>query len=328
MRSTSPHRGSLMPVLSLPSENVPAPPSPNCTLERAFSAPPFQNASTSARRDSASRPRSSNSGKTPARASVSAANRPRRPAADHDGRKGRCARRGAGRGTASGTRDACRSPLRRRTAASSPRTRTSSASGQTNAVAAARVYRTARHAAGKHLVRRNAERTRGQPGRSPASTFSGALSALRRITGHPSLPGIGRRFPRPSGRTAMPTSGYILRNPRPRPAPRRRRTAPRRPARHERVGVKLRRMGAARRDLRMGQGQNARHGSVHACSSAATRRAAPGDTGVCGAMPASRSRHSRCAGAKGRQKSLPWPCRPGAPRAPPPAPARRSLPTG
>ena len=205
---------------------MPAPPSPNCTLERAFSAPPFQNASTSARRDSASRPRSSNSGKTPARASVSAANRPAGPQPTTTGRKGRCARRGAGRGTASGTRDACRSPLRRRTAASSPRTRTSSAS--------ARQMRSRRRASTERRATRQESTSSGampsaraaSPGRSPASTFSGALSALRRITGHPSLPGIGRRFPRPSGRTAMPTSGYILRNPRPRPAPRRRRTAP------------------------------------------------------------------------------------------------------
>ena len=38
----------LIPVISLPSENVPAPPSPNCTLETIFKLPLCQKASTSA----------------------------------------------------------------------------------------------------------------------------------------------------------------------------------------------------------------------------------------------------------------------------------------
>ena len=72
-------RGSLMPVVSLPSEKVPAPPSPNWTLERSDSSPPLQKRSTSAVRVSTSWPRSSTMGARPARASVRAANSPAGP---------------------------------------------------------------------------------------------------------------------------------------------------------------------------------------------------------------------------------------------------------
>jgi len=74
--------GSRMPVLSLPSENVPAPPSPNCTLEAGSSAPPFQKDSTFSRRRPISSPRSISSGFCPAMASTSAQNSPRRPGPD------------------------------------------------------------------------------------------------------------------------------------------------------------------------------------------------------------------------------------------------------
>ena len=77
--STSRQRGSLMPLLSLPSEKVPAPPSPNCTLLVGSKTPPAQNFSTSAVRASTSRPRSSTSGRSPAWASRSAANSPAGP---------------------------------------------------------------------------------------------------------------------------------------------------------------------------------------------------------------------------------------------------------
>ena len=78
-RSTCVMRLSCVPVFSLPSENVPAPPSPNCTLHSASSAPPLRKALTFAVRVSASRPRSSTIGFKPARASVSAQNIPAGP---------------------------------------------------------------------------------------------------------------------------------------------------------------------------------------------------------------------------------------------------------
>ena len=68
-----------MPVVSFPSEKVPAPPSPNCTLEDWESAPVRQKCSTSAVRSSTSRPRSSTMGGRPARARVRAANSPAGP---------------------------------------------------------------------------------------------------------------------------------------------------------------------------------------------------------------------------------------------------------
>ena len=68
-----------MPEFSLPSENAPAPPSPNCTLLAGFSAPPRQNDSTSSARASTGLPRSTTTGASPARASLSAANSPAGP---------------------------------------------------------------------------------------------------------------------------------------------------------------------------------------------------------------------------------------------------------
>ena len=39
-------KGLLIPVVSFPSEKVPAPPSPNCTLDDVFNLPVFLNVST------------------------------------------------------------------------------------------------------------------------------------------------------------------------------------------------------------------------------------------------------------------------------------------
>ena len=72
-------RASCVPVLSLPSENVPAPPSPNCTLHSGSNGPPARNAAICALRVCASGPRSSTMGRAPARASSSAANIPAGP---------------------------------------------------------------------------------------------------------------------------------------------------------------------------------------------------------------------------------------------------------
>lgn len=44
--STFLQRGLLIPVVNFPSEKVPAPPSPNCTLEKVFNLPVFLNIST------------------------------------------------------------------------------------------------------------------------------------------------------------------------------------------------------------------------------------------------------------------------------------------
>ena len=49
---TAEMRGSWVPVVNFPSEKVPAPPSPNCTLEAGSSAPPAQKPSTLAVRAS------------------------------------------------------------------------------------------------------------------------------------------------------------------------------------------------------------------------------------------------------------------------------------
>ena len=51
--------GFLMFVVSLPSENVPAPPSPNCTFDSGFKAPPSLKELTEVMRASTSSPRSS-----------------------------------------------------------------------------------------------------------------------------------------------------------------------------------------------------------------------------------------------------------------------------
>ncbi len=67
-RSTWRAIGFLMFVVSFPSENVPAPPSPNWMFVCGSRSPPAANASTAARRSSTSPPRSSTSGRSPARA--------------------------------------------------------------------------------------------------------------------------------------------------------------------------------------------------------------------------------------------------------------------
>ena len=77
--STAEIRGSWVPVVSFPSEKVPAPPSPNCTLLEAFKSPVSQNRSTSRVRVSTSWPRSSTMQGSPFRARYRAANRPAGP---------------------------------------------------------------------------------------------------------------------------------------------------------------------------------------------------------------------------------------------------------
>ena len=72
-------RGSLLRAVSFPSENVPAPPSPNCTLDSGSSRPVFQNTATSCVRRSTSRPRSRTIGAAPACASTHAAKIPAGP---------------------------------------------------------------------------------------------------------------------------------------------------------------------------------------------------------------------------------------------------------
>ena len=79
VRNTVEMRGSWVPVVSLPSEKVPAPPSPNCTLEEGSSTPVAQNCSTSTVRSSTGRPRSSTMGGRPFRARNRAANSPAGP---------------------------------------------------------------------------------------------------------------------------------------------------------------------------------------------------------------------------------------------------------
>ena len=92
-------RASCVPVLSLPSENaenVPAPPSPNCTLHSGSNGPPARNAAICALRVCASGPRSSTMGRAPARASSSAANIPAGPKPTITGRVCGGAMRGMG----------------------------------------------------------------------------------------------------------------------------------------------------------------------------------------------------------------------------------------
>ena len=71
---------SLVPVVSLPSEKAPAPPSPNCTLLVVSRIPFFQKLCTSSVRVSTSLPRSIKIGFAPLCASISAANNPAGPA--------------------------------------------------------------------------------------------------------------------------------------------------------------------------------------------------------------------------------------------------------
>ena len=84
--STFRHLGSLMRVVSFPSENVPAPPSPNWTLLSTSSTPVCQNLSTASFRLSTSPPRSSTMGFKPICAKRSAANIPAGPKPTTTGR--------------------------------------------------------------------------------------------------------------------------------------------------------------------------------------------------------------------------------------------------
>ena len=77
--TTAEMRGSWVPVVSLPSEKVPAPPSPNWTLDSGSSGPPAQKRSTAAARASTGSPRSSTTQGRPFRARNRAANSPAGP---------------------------------------------------------------------------------------------------------------------------------------------------------------------------------------------------------------------------------------------------------
>ena len=76
---TKAHKGSWMRVVSLPSENVPAPPSPNWMFASGCKTPVCSKAFTAAARFSMAGPRSSTRGAKPACASTSAANSPAGP---------------------------------------------------------------------------------------------------------------------------------------------------------------------------------------------------------------------------------------------------------
>ena len=79
-------RGSLIWLHSFPSENVPAPPSPNWTLDSGFSS---RDAATSPQvscvRSRTTLPRSTMIGRSPIWARINAQNRPHGPRADDDG---------------------------------------------------------------------------------------------------------------------------------------------------------------------------------------------------------------------------------------------------
>ena len=81
MRSTSLFlpKVSFTRVLSFPSENVPAPPSPNCTLEDGSSCPVSQNRATRSVLASTSSPRSRSMGMYPFLASIRPQNSPAGP---------------------------------------------------------------------------------------------------------------------------------------------------------------------------------------------------------------------------------------------------------
>lgn len=81
-------RSSFVPVFSLPSENVPAPPSPNCTLHSLSSARSCQKRCTAFCRSSTAPPRSTTIGRSPARASRRPANIPAGPKPTTTGRSG------------------------------------------------------------------------------------------------------------------------------------------------------------------------------------------------------------------------------------------------
>ena len=78
--------GSFTDVFSLPSEKVPAPPSPNCTLLLGLSIPLSQNFCTSKVLFSTLLPRSITIGQKPASASMYAQNSPAGPAPTMTGR--------------------------------------------------------------------------------------------------------------------------------------------------------------------------------------------------------------------------------------------------
>ena len=72
--------GSLTSVFNLPSEKVPAPPSPNCTLETVSNTPLSQKRSTSFVRSVTERPRSRTTGAQPLIVSAYAQKSPAGPA--------------------------------------------------------------------------------------------------------------------------------------------------------------------------------------------------------------------------------------------------------
>ncbi len=81
-------RGSLMPLYSLPSEKVPAPPSPNWTLLSGSRTPRRHRPQVSRVRSRTSLPRSRMIGRKPISARVSAASRPHGPVPMTTGRAG------------------------------------------------------------------------------------------------------------------------------------------------------------------------------------------------------------------------------------------------
>ena len=91
---TKAQSGSPMRVVSLPSEKVPAPPSPNWMLAFSSSSPAASNRCTACTRRSRSGPRSSTRGRYPDRASSKAANSPAGPSPTTTGRwaSGACPR--------------------------------------------------------------------------------------------------------------------------------------------------------------------------------------------------------------------------------------------
>ena len=88
---TKPILGSLVPVVSFPSEKAPAPPSPNWTFDSVSRIPSFQNLSTCAVLVSTSIPRSRITGFKPALASTSPANIPQGPNPTTTGGLSECA---------------------------------------------------------------------------------------------------------------------------------------------------------------------------------------------------------------------------------------------
>ena len=97
--------GLLVPVCSLPSENVPAPPTPYWMLLSTSSSPVALCASTTLLRRAASSPRSTSRGERPALARESAQKRPAQPAPTTTGRaSGATAAPGQPKGSSSTTR--------------------------------------------------------------------------------------------------------------------------------------------------------------------------------------------------------------------------------